>query len=298
MRQIPITASAASPKRSARRLRAVFAPLALSVAAATLPVAAAAATAPAPAPTDRSAEHWCAAELDAAVATARRGVLDAARDALDALGPQCTGLPQIEHDLGVIALRAGDHDAAVRHLERALEIDERVARTVRALREVRRWRAGLAWRDALGETGTGRGAPALELLGSDATGASERLEAGRDALLRDETTLAYELYAWWDTLRRGDADAVRSHYAGDAVRAVGGSIPAAGGGSDGGADAGPPGRLPGRLPDWDDVERELAFTARDAVAVLRWRDGEASAGRLLLLRAVDDRWLIYRESPL
>ena len=261
--------------------------LALAAAATTLPAADAAA-ATVPAPTDRSAERWCAAELDAAVATARRGALDAARDALDALGRQCTGLPQIEHDLGVIALRAGDHDAAVRHLERALEVDERAARTVRALREVRRWRAGLAWRDALGETGTGRRAPALDLLGSDVTGASERLEAGRDALLRDEAALAYELYAWWDALRRGDADDVRSHYAGDAVRTAGGSTPTAGGEDD--ADAG--------LPDWNDVERELAFTARDAVAVLRWREGDASAGRLLLLRAVDDRWLIYRESPL
>ena len=280
MRQTPITVSAASPTRPAR-----CRPVALALAvAATAPPAADAIAAAVPAPTDRSAEHWCAAELDAAVATARRGALDAARDALDALGRQCTGLPQIEHDLGVIALRAGDHDAAVRHLERALEVDERAARTVGALREVRRWRAGLAWRDALGENGPGRRAPALELLGSDVTGASERLDAGRDALLRDETALAYELYAWWDTLRRGDADDVDSHYAGDAVRApVDGARPD-------GAGAG--------LPDWDDVERELAFTARDAVAVLRWRDGGAAAGRLLLLRAVDDRWLIYRESPL
>ena len=230
-----------------------------------------------PAPTDRSAEHRCAAGLDAAVATARHGALDEARDALTALADECTGLPQIEHDLGVLALRAGDDDAAVRHLERALEIDERTARTVRALRELRRWRASAAWRDALGEAGTGRRPPALELLDSSATGAAERLDAARDALLRDETVLAYELYEWWSTLRHGDADDADSHYATGAVRAPG------------------PGA---ELPGWDAVETELAFTARDAVALLRWRHGKAPVGRLLLLRAVDDRWLIYRESPL
>ena len=104
-----------------------------------------AAPSPAVPPADRSAERWCELGLDEAVATARGGALQAANEALLSLADQCTGLPQIEHGLGVIALRRGDDDAAVRHLERALAADERTSRTVEALREVRRWRAAAAW---------------------------------------------------------------------------------------------------------------------------------------------------------
>ena len=79
------------------------------------------------------------------------------------------------------------------------------------------------------------------------------------------------------------ADGAASHYAADAKRAVGASAAAT-------------------LPAWDRVDSEIAFTARDAVAVVRWTTAEPgtarSEGRLLLLRAVDDRWLIYRESAL
>ena len=228
-------------------------------------VATGAATA-APAPTDRSAERWCGDALDAAVERARRGELDAAHTALVALSDECTGLPQIEHDLGVIALRRGDADAAVDHFERALALDERVARTVEALREVRRWRAAAAWRDALGESGTGGArAPRLALLDSSLTAPAERLEDARDALLRDEAVLGYELHEWWGTLRHGDADDVASHYAADAVREPDDGLAANGQGVE--------------LPAWDDVERELAFTARDAVAVLRWRDARRRRGR-------------------
>ena len=289
MRQIPIPAPAAPQRRSARRAALVGTALvpALLVASGLTFAAGVVPVSDAPDPTDRSAEHRCAAGLDAAVATARRGALDAARDELLALGRECKALPQIEHDLGVIALRRGDGAAAVRHLERALELDERTARTVRALREVRRWRAAAAWRDALGESGTsgdrGRPAPALELLDSAVPDAFGRLEAARDALLRDEAVVGYELYEWWQTLRLGDADALASHYAHDASRP---------------ADEGLAADLPADLPEWDDVDGEVAFTERDAVALLRWDEGGARAGRLLLLRAVEDRWLIYRETPL
>ena len=172
-------------------------------------------------------------------------------------------------------------DAAVRHLERALAADERVSRTVQALRELRRWRAAVAWSDALGEAAPARpAAPALALVDSSATSAADRLDAARGALLRDADVVGYELYEWWGTLRHGDADDLASHYAVDAVRET------------------PAPDVAAALPDWEDVDSDVAFTATDAVAVLRWTEGDAPSGRLLLLRAVDDRWLIYRETVL
>ena len=271
------SATRVSPGRRARR--AALAPLAVALAIG----GGARADVALPAPTDRSAERWCAAGLDGAVATARRGALEGARDALLALAPECTGLPQVEHDLGVLAWRLGDEDGAVRHLERALEADARVARTVEALREVRRFRAARAWADALGEPRAERAPPRLELLDSSVAGATARLERARDALLRDEAVVGYELHAWWDALAHGDADDVAAHYASDAARLV---------------PDGATGGATGAAPAWDEIDSEIAFTARDAVAVLRWPGATGTAGRILLLRAVDDRWLIYRESAL
>ncbi len=226
---------------------------------------------------DRSGERHCPDTLDAAVATARRGDLASAHDSLVLLARECTAWPQIEHALGVIAMRRGDDDGAIRHLERAIALDERTARTVDALREVHRWRASTAWREALGEP-RGRGAPRLGFVDSATGTAARRADAAHDALVMHERVVAYELYEWWRTLRFGDAEDVATHYD---------------------ADASPPPFDAAALPSWEEVRRDIELTRDEAVAVVRWEGaGSAPDGRLLLLRTEGDRWLIYRESVL
>jgi len=251
----------------------------------------------------------CLERLDAAVELAERGDTGRARLRLERLAPRCAHLPQIHHDLGVIAARDGRVSAALDHFETAVAADPRAAMTLDHLRTLHRREAAAAYARALGSpSDTSR--PAFTFQRSDDVGADTlRAAASEEEPLRDVATIEYELYAWWRSAVDGDVRERRSHYVDDYPRAL---------------------ALLGRERDaalrWEDVRREIAFTTEDAVAVLTYAgraadgdgkpadelDGGAAARvdggddaertgafrRLLLLRLQDRRWLIYRDTPL
>ena len=241
----------------------------------------------------------CLERLDAAVALARSGDTGRARLHLERLADRCEHVPQIHHDLGVIAARGERLPAALAHFEKALESDPRVAMTLDHVRALNRREAALAYARALGRP-IDAPRPALAFQDSGDVGADtlhERRIAGDPA--RRVETLEHELHAWWRSAVDGDVEARLAHYVDGYPRAR---------------------ALAGRERDaalvWDDVSREIAFTARDAVAVIGRanpfpaRDGRpgghdgaggvpaGGGGLLLLLRPEGDRWRIYRESPL
>ena len=252
---------------------------------------------------DALPDPLCLERLDAAVALAESGDTGRARLHLERLAPRCEHVPQIHHDLGVIAARGERLPAALAHFEKALESDPRVAMTLDHLRALNRREAALAYARALGQPGDAP-RPALAFQDSGDVGA-DTLRARRitDDPARRVETLEHELHAWWRSAVDGDVEARLAHYVDGYPRRE---------------------ALAGRERDaalvWDDVSLEIAFTAEDAVAVIghanpfpasdsRPDDGfdddasgvPAGGGaqrRLLLLRPEGDRWRIYRESPL
>ena len=225
----------------------------------------------------------CLERLDAAVRLAGGGDEAAARGRLERLAGRCEHLPQIRHDLGVLAARAGESEAAIAALEAALEADPRSAETLAHLRALHRREAAIGYARALGKAK--RSAPPLpELALQDSTDVNADTLRGRAdrSGLRDSSTLEYELYAWWHGADDGDEAAWLAYYADDYPPRLAMA-----------------GRTRPARANWADVRREIAFTAEDAVAVLEHgRGGPDAWRRLLLLRLEGDRWKIYRERPL
>lgn len=235
------------------------------------------------APPDPLPPDVCLERLDAAVEQARRGAVGRARLALERLAPHCEHVPQIHHNLGVIAARADRLPAALAHFEAALDADPRAAMTLEHVRALHRREAALGYARALGRPGDVPRSPPLALQDSRDVGADTLLE-GRiaDDPRRDVATLEYELYAWWRSAREGDADERLAHYVDgyprrDALAGRGSELP------------------------WEDVRRDIAFASEDAVVVLAYADASAAADtvrRLLMLRLEGDRWRIYRDTTL
>jgi len=90
------------------------------------------------------------------------------------------------------------------------------------------------------------------------------------------STVEYELYAWWQATN--SSEDINDFYVSDF-----------------------PGKAIGRgsnhlnIERWDDMQREIAFTARDAVAIL---SDPMQNKTLVLLRLVGTRWKIYQETQL
>lgn len=241
------------------------------------------ATAAAPGSAPALAPALCLEGLDSAVRLARDGEESAARERLRRLDGRCEHVPQIRHDLGVLAARAGDGETAIAAFEAALEADPRSAETLAHLRALHRREAAIGYARALGKAA--RSAPPLpEFALQDSTDVNADTLRGRTdrSGLRDPSTLEYELYAWWHGADDENEAAWLAHYADDY----------------------PPhlamaGRTRPTRASWADVRREIAFTAEDAVAVLEHdRGGPDAWRRLLLLRLEGDRWKIYRERSL
>ena len=233
----------------------------------------------------------CVSRLDVTVSTLQRTLARSpsrtaarsARDALRELADRCEHLPQIHHDLGVLAAREQRLPEAFGHFERALALDPRAGATLEALRGLHRREAALAYARALG-TPAATPMPRLTLQDSSDVGVDTlRARAARDPAFRQVATLEYELYAWWQSAGDG-ARVRRSHYVDGYPRAA---------------------ALADRARDatipWENVRRDIDFTAEDAVAVIEQpgtSDATDPVRRLLLLRLEGARWKIYRETPL
>jgi hypothetical protein len=235
----------------------------------------------------------CESELDSIVAlltaeTARNMALESAAGSLAAavdhasldrhlaqLEDRCPSLPQLAHNRGVLAARTNRWTEAIAHFQRSLQQDGRAADTYRTLQQIFEHRAAEAYARALD---TPVSVPAPTLHWQDSTDLNAHEDAGGTPAhaLQTIPTLEYELYAWWQALQ--NAVGLEEHY----------------------VDGFPPEAIhlsrehfANRF--WDDMQREIAFTAQDAVAVI----SDAFHNRtLLLLRLVGTRWKIYQETRL
>ncbi len=217
-------------------------------------------------------------------ATIDRAAVDAGLAELEA---RCPGLPQLAHNRGVLAASAERWPEAVAHLERSLMQDPRAADTYRLLQNIYEYQASLAYSRAL-DTPINVRSPRLEWQDSTRLNADgkarlegrlEGREQSSDAVmqsLRSVSTLEYELFSWWQALR--DAKGAEQFYVDEFPAA---SI-----------------RQSRRLhanARWEELQRDISFTAHDAVVVI----SNASRGQsLLLLRLVGTRWKIYQETRL
>ena len=227
----------------------------------------------------------CLERLDAAVLIARDGDERRAERVLRRLERRCEHLPQIRHDLGVLAARDDRLPEAMAHFEASLAADPRAAMTRGHLRELHRREARRAYARVLDAVPPATGRELVLQDSADVNADSLRASRSRGEL-RDFATLEYELYDWWASATDPDADGWLAHYVDGYPRRLALAS-----------------REAAAALAWEEVRRELAFTAEEAVAVLDAGAGGDGAGedgarRLLLLRLDGNRWKIYRETPL
>jgi tetratricopeptide (TPR) repeat protein len=221
----------------------------------------------------------CRDELDSAVSLFHNQAIKVAETRLLQLADQCQHLPQINHNLGVLAGRQNQWPAAIDYFKRSLEADPRAAMTQDHLLQIYRYRASLAYAKALNTTST---APPPELHMQDASrqNPAELLHQPHTPLrtpLHNISTVDYELYDWWHTALQANNQGHQAHY-------VNGYSP-------------PLAAQPNQA-DWQSVQREISFTAQDAVAVLTYQENGQSVSTLLLMRLQGNRWKIYQETRL
>ena len=235
----------------------------------------------------------CLVELDAAVALASSetvrnlaavraaGSIAATidRPTVDArlaeLEKQCPDLPQLAHNRGVLAAKSDRWPEAVAHFERALKMDDRAADTYRHLQQIYERQAADAYAKALGSPVE---APQPTLDWQDSTVLNADADTARTLVssLQSISTLEYELFDWWQALRTDKG--LEEHYVNDFSAA---SIRLS--------------RQNFGNKNWDDMQRDITFTASDAVVILT----DIGQNRtLLLLRLVGTRWKIYQETRL
>ncbi len=219
----------------------------------------------------------CLAQLDATVALATNEPDSQAqlKKQFAQLEKRCDGVPQLAHNQGVLAARAGQWPDAIQHFERSLAIDTRAAMTHRHLQQIFEHRAAQAYARAL-NTAPNAKEPELMLQGSVHNNPAPAVAVSNRGKLHTISTLEYELYAWWQALH--NTIGLKEHYIDE--------FPAA---------AIWLSRQKFARLEWPDMHREIAFTQNDAVVIV----SDAFHNRtLLLLRLIGNRWKIYQETAL
>ena len=219
----------------------------------------------------------CLAQLDAIVALANEeqdsdGYLE---NRFAALESRCPHLPHLAHNQGVLAAQASRWPEAIKHLNRSLELDPRASMTHRHLQQIFEHRAAQAYAKAL-KTTISVHPPVLALQLSTDQNADISLPRQDQSRFHTISTVEYELYAWWHALL--GAENIKEFYVKDFPHngiGLGSS----------------------RLLEhpWNNMQKEIAFTAQDAVVVL---SDPAQNRTLILLRLVGTRWKIYQETQL
>jgi len=225
----------------------------------------------------------CESELDEAVRLFNRGDSNASRIRLEQLTERCTNLPQIQHNLGVIAAEQHDWLAADAYFALAISGDDRTNMTQQHIQVIHEYRASAAFQKALG------GNKALtppELNMQSATIQNDQPAAPAISKAPDAAAIEYELYAWWNAAASNDVAQWLEHYS------AGYPVPAA-------ASA----HAIASKVKWQNVSRDISFTAHDAVVVLKhkieaYEQQTDNAATLLLMRLQNNRWKIYKETRL
>ncbi len=216
----------------------------------------------------------CAQRLDTAVTHFNDGNTNAAADLLNAMLEECSQMPQLHHNLGVIAGAKGLWPASSKHFQQALSLDSRVSDTLHQLQSVHRHSASVAYREALDFKGKLE-PPTFEMQNS-ATIDTEA-DGTSSPALRTVSTVDYELYDWWLAAADNNKEQWLAHY-------ISGYPPLE--------------NTDAPRVNWSAVQRDISFTAQDAVVVIRYRIGKQQKHTLLLMKLHENRWKIYREAHL
>lgn len=217
----------------------------------------------------------CLAQLDATVALSSNepGQGNAIKKRFALLETHCDNLPQLAHNQGVLSARSDSWPEATRHFERALKLDARAAMTHRHLQQMHEYLAAITYARILDVPNKAK-KPPFRLQSSSHSNA-EQVPKTRSQL-HDIATIEYELFAWWRSLQ--NAIGLESHYI-DEHPSV--------------AIEWSRNRFANR--HWEDMQREIAFTAQDAVVIISDPFTEKT---LLLMRLMGNRWKIYQETAL
>jgi len=216
----------------------------------------------------------CLSELDNAFNQYTKGNTEAASDLLNQLKNSCSHLPQVHHNLGVLAADKQQWEAASEHFQQAIANDSRTVMTHAQLQLIHQYKASVAYRKAMGITGR-VSLPTLSMQSSSDINTSQ--SASSKTALHTAPTIDYELFAWWNAAATESMAAWLEHY-------VAGYPPQEN------ADA--------RLVEWDNVGRDISFIEQEAVVVLSYRLGELQKRSLLFMRLDKSRWKIYKETLL
>ncbi|MFT6304003.1 MAG: hypothetical protein ACJAY2_003199 [Pseudomonadales bacterium] len=219
----------------------------------------------------------CLAQLDATVALASstKDSNDYLESRFAELEARCPNLPHFAHNRGVLAAQALRWPDAIKHLNRSLELDQRASMTHRHLQQIFEYRAAQAYAKAL-KTSMSIHPPVLTLQLSTDQNADTSLSVHDESRFHTISTVEYELYAWWQAMRWSENinDFYVNNFPHEAI-----------------------GRGSHHLlqQQWSEMQREIAFTAQDAVVVL---SDPLHNRTLVLLRLVGTRWKIYQETQL
>lgn len=216
----------------------------------------------------------CLEELDDAVLLFNKGNTSAAYTQFEQLAISCSQLPQIHHNLGVIAGIGQQWNRATEHFQRAIADDARTGMTHSHLQAIHQYKAAMAYRSALGTSGD-IAQPQMSMQNSTHLNAVP--EPLTKTTLHNVPTVDYELYSWWNAAATDELPAWLEHYS---------------------TGYPPQENTDANVVSWDDVGRNISFTAQDAVVVLSYQLNSIEKRTLLLLRLQNNRWKIYRESTL
>ncbi|MBX2823309.1 MAG: hypothetical protein KTR33_01180 [Gammaproteobacteria bacterium] len=173
----------------------------------------------------------CLAEIDIASGTYFEGDSDKAGRQLNQLLHSCDQIPQLHHNLGVLAAEQQDWSQATGYFEQALALDRRAAMTQASLSAIYQYKAGLAYQKALKLSQT-PDLPQFAMQDSTLTNVclaadtrvvptpapdqaqpqnATQVQARDTGAALDE--IRYDINSWWAAIREQDNDGYQAYYA-------------------------------------------------------------------------------------
>ena len=218
----------------------------------------------------------CPIALDNSRTLYSEGNKNAAYTLLTQMQDYCSSFPQVEHNLGVLAVSNQQYDVAIAHFQKSLQQDHRSQHTFDQLQAVHAYLASIAYSEAL-QLRSRAPKPALAMQDSTyVNNNSARLERAQSDL-HNISTVEYELYDWWQSARDSNKEAWLSHYEQQYP---------------------PPADAMTAPVDWQSTQRRINFNAQDAVAIVSYQSNGSQQHRQLLMRLQGNRWKIYQEHRL
>ena len=218
----------------------------------------------------------CLRAIDKSVLHIEQVDIDTAQQALATLAHSCEDVPQIHHNLGVIAAKRGQWETAISAFERAIALAPQTADTVNQLQALHEYQAKKAWQIALDFEQEIR-EPSFTWQTSSDQNQRVSSAAPNSSGLRSVTTVDFELYNWWHAWDENDPSEWLEHYV---------------------TGYPPPTLTDARPVPWDSVVKDIQFTASVAAVVLKWTKSGSEHRRWLLLTLAGQRWQIYHEADL